>query len=154
MFNIKFLTVVGLCLVQVACTKNSNTPVGPKDRLAEYVSKSFDVKSIQDRKVLEEYLTGPAKQRLQAWSDDQFEQAFVEVKRKKEKLAFKEIKSVSESEVNITYEVSYTDKGKEHVALVTNRKVSTLVKEGDLWFIKDVKNLRELVEYQDEMSLP
>jgi hypothetical protein len=144
------------------CVKKPEGTDDPKRRLNEYISESFAVRGAQDRARLSAYLTGDAKTRLQSWSDEQFQQAFVDAKRKFVKLAFKEAKTVSADEVGITYELTYTSdiadprgKGQEaHNAKVTNRKLAQMVRRNGQWYISDVRNIKELVEYKNELSLP
>ena len=100
------------------------------------------------------YLTGEAKARLSAWSEDQFRQAFIDSKRQFLKLAFKEAKKINPDEMDITYEISYLDKARGSNVRVTNKKMGQLVYEQGKWMIKDVHNIKELIEYQNEMSLP
>jgi len=126
----------------------------PKKRLTEYISKSFAVKGAEDRKGLAEYLAGDARTRMTDWSDEQFRQAFIDSKRQFIKLAFREIKTLSPKEMNITYELTYLDQGKGHDAKVTNKKLCQMSLEKGKWFITDVRNIKELVEYRNEMSLP
>jgi len=139
-----------------ACTNRPSTEGDPKRRLNDYISRTFNLKGIEDRAVLMTYLTGSAKSRLAVWSDDQFRQAFLETKREFVKLVFNETKKSSATETNITYELTYIDKSKGSGAKITNKKLCTLVQEQGAWFIKDVRNIKELVEYSEgmEMSLP
>jgi hypothetical protein len=157
----RLLALAGLCSVSLlgACTPRQEGADDPKQRLNEYISRSFAVAGPQDRATLASYLTGEAKTRIQGWSDEQFRQAFIDSKRQFIKLAFKEMKAVSAKEVNITYELSYQSnysdaQGKPHDAKVTNRKLAQMVRENDQWMIADVRNIKELVEYKNEMSLP
>lgn len=142
-----------------ACTRKPEGADDPKRRLNEYISESFAVRGPQDRARLSAYLEGEAKARLDSWSDEQFRQAFVDAKRKFIKLAFKEAKTVSDQEVGITYELTYQigtpdGQGKEHDAKITNRKLAQMIRRGDQWYISEVRNIKELVEYQNELSLP
>lgn len=125
-----------------------------KEQLTEYISRSFSVTSISDRKNLEALLTGDAKNRLAAWTDDQFKEAFIDSKRKFGKLTFRENKPLNENEVNITYELTYEDFDRENEAKITNRKMATLIRREGVWLIREVVNIRELVEFNQEMSLP
>ena len=138
-----------------ACTQEHAGPNDAKTKLNEYITKSFSVKTPQDKDALLNFLTGEAKSRLQAWSDDQFREAFVDTKRQFQKLAFKEVKNLSPSETQITYELSYLDLDKKGSSFkVTNKKMAELVNDSGNWYIRDVHNIKELVEYQNEMSLP
>jgi hypothetical protein len=135
------------------CTPKAENKDDPKTRLNEYVSRSFAVKGVDDRKALSSYLTGEAKSRLDAWSDEQFQAAFIDSKRKFIKLAFKELKPVSATEASLTYELTYQSKNTR----VTQRKLAQMVKPPsapDQWLISEVRSIKELVEYTDEMSLP
>lgn len=151
-------TMLGLMLVVsvalAGCTSKPSGQGDPKKRLNEYISRTFNIKSVGDRAALMTYLTGEAKNRLAVWSDEQFREVFIDSKREFAKLVFVEAKSVSPKEMNITYELTYVDKAKGSGAKITNKKLCTLVEEQGIWLIKDVRNIKELVEYQNEMSLP
>jgi hypothetical protein len=155
-----------LALAFSSCWRDSNIPGDPKSRLSEYVSHSFEVKGAGDKKVLLDYLTGDAKTRLEAWSDDQFLEAFTTSKRQFLKLAFREVKPIGADRVNITYEVTYLDQqsrpaGKSsddqlssgHNAKVTTKKLCELTLFEGKWFINEVHNIKELVEYQDDLTI-
>ena len=142
-----------------SCTGGTDFSKTPRDRLKDYVSKSFSVKHLTDRKGLMGYLTGDVKARLEGWSEDQFKEAFIDSNREFGRLSFKEVKVISPSEVQITYELSFVDQGRrydnrKHQAKVTNKKLCQMVLEKDTWMIADVRNIKELVEYQNELSLP
>jgi hypothetical protein len=96
-----------LCAMAASCTPKQESKEDAKSRLNDYISLSFAVKGVDDRRTLSGYLTGEAKSRLDAWSDDQFQAAFIDSKRKFIKLAFKELKPVSPTEVSLTYELTY-----------------------------------------------
>jgi hypothetical protein len=126
----------------------------PKTRLQDYISLSFSVASPEDREALSRFLIGPAKTRLAAWSDDQFRAAFLANKRQFVNLVFSEVKTVSPREVNITYELTYLDQSKGHDAKVTHRKQAEMKQDQNQWYITEVRNLKELIEYKNEMALP
>lgn len=157
----KMITVL-LALQLVALSFSACTPKqgadDPRGRLNAYISQTFAVKGPQDRKDLAAYLTGEARDRIESWSDEQFRQAFVDSKRQFVKLAFKEQKSVSPDETSITYEITYQSnyvdaQGKAHDARVTNRKLAQMVRKDGKWYISDVRNIKELVEYKNELTL-
>lgn len=137
-----------------ACTKTSRDANDPRTRLNEYIAKSFNASSLADKDAMLSYLTGDAKARLSAWSEDQFREAFIDSKRQFLKLVFQDTRKVSPEEVDITYEISYLDPARGKSAKVTNLKMSEMVLESGKWMIKDVHNIKELIEYQNEMSLP
>ncbi len=137
-----------------ACSPRGEFREDPKKRLTDYIAKSFAVKNVEDRKALQSYLGGTAKVRLSAWSDDQFQQAFIESKRKFLCLVFLEVKSPTPTETSITYELTYLDQSRGRDAKVTNKKLCRLVLEQGKWNIHEVRNIKELVEYQNEMALP
>jgi hypothetical protein len=150
----RMLLILVALLLASSCTKQEEISNDPKQRLKEYISRSFSVRSVQDRAELMGYLTGNAKSRLGAWSDDQFREAFIENKRQFIKISFPESKSVSPTEANITYELTYLDQSKGKDAKVMNKKLCNMVQEQGKWVISDVRNIKELIEYRNEMSLP
>ncbi len=127
--------------------------------MAEYISKSFSVKKLSERDELIEFLKGDVKNRLLSWSDEQFREAFIDSKREFLKLVILESKVISETEVEMTYELIYLDRGrgidgKEHLAKITNKKLCQIVLDQNQWYISDVKNIKELIEHQNELALP
>jgi hypothetical protein len=147
--------LVMLAVVFSSCTNDQVTSRDPKQKLNEYITKSFNVKSLDDKNEMLSYLTGEAKARLAAWSDDQFREAFIDSKRQFSKLAIKEVKAITPDRTEVTYDIAYTDRDKTGSDIkITNKKMAELVKDNGTWFIKDVHNIKELVEYKNEMSLP
>jgi hypothetical protein len=153
MFKLKTHAVLFLLLV-AGCTQNRSGDQDPKQRLKDYISASFSMNSEDGRKVLLSFLTGEAKSRLAAWSDEQFRKAFIEAKRNYMALKFREVKPLSSDEVHIVYELTYMDQGRGTDAKVTNKKLCQMVRDKGTWYIKDVRSIKELVEYQNELSLP
>lgn len=156
-------TALLLMFMLGACTQKSEGPSDPKKELTDYISKSFSMKTVEDKKLLLAHLTGETKSRLEAWSEEQFRAAFIDTKRQFVKLAIKEVKNNSDVEVGITYELTYLDmakgaNGKDLKDMkdvkVTNKKLALLTKEGAQWLIKEVKNINELIEFRNEMALP
>lgn len=154
MFKTKNTVILAFCMAFAACTGSQNLPGDPKSRLEQYITKSFAVKQPEDRAVMSEFLTGEAKRRLTAWSDAQFLRAFVETQRTFDRLLIRETRKISASEVNITYEISYVEKVDARSRKVTNRKLANMLLEQGTWYIGEVRNLSELIEFQDELSLP
>jgi hypothetical protein len=162
----KNLSVLALALSLVAlglagCTGKSEKTGDPvQGVLKEYISRSFAAKGISDREPMLAFLTGEAKTRLAAWSDEQFLQAFVDYKREFVKLLIIDDKKISPQEERITYELTYLDHGREKSdknasgALVTNRKLCHLVNQNGKWLITEMRNIKELVEYRNEMTFP
>jgi hypothetical protein len=135
------------------CTDKSGDYT-PKQRLEQYISKSFAVNRVEDREELVKYLVGPTKIRLASWSDEQFRRAFIETQRNFIRLLIREIKEVSQNEVSITYELSYFENPKKVNTRKTARRNAIMIKENGIWFIREVKNISEIIEYSNEMSLP
>lgn len=126
----------------------------PAKVLDNYIQTSFHAKSLEDKKHMEELLTGDTKTRLVSWSDEQFTKAFIETQKKFQSLKVLETKKVSDREVALTYELSYRDGPDDKTAEVTQRKMSTIVQEEGNWKIKEVRSIRESIEYLKEFSLP
>jgi hypothetical protein len=137
----------------MSCTQTQHQANDPKRRLTEYIEKSFNVRNVDDKQALLSFLSGEAKNRLASWSNDQFREAYIESKRKFDKLVFNEIKQLSAKETAITYVLTYTDKRGNDVQ-ITNKKLCKMTLENDKWLISEVRNIKELIEYKNEMSLP
>lgn len=153
MSNKRYLKAV-LLLCVAACTSNAPSTHDSKSRLSDYIAKTFAIRSVEDKAVLITYLSGDAKSRLSAWSDEQFREAFIDRKRKFVRLYIADFKTISPTENSITYELTYEDSSAGKETKVTQKKVAQLVNEGGAWYIKEVRSVKELLEYQNEMSLP
>ncbi len=158
------MILVGFLLAGTACSAIHQKDADPRQRVTDYISKTFAVREESDRQGLLDQLTGDARYRLAAWSDEQFRAAFIESRRTFVRLQFQEVKQVSEERYDVTYDLTYMDGGrpsqaaesspKEHIAKVTQRKICLVSRDHGKWLINDVKSVKELVEYQGEMSLP
>ena len=143
----------------VGCTRQPQVVGDPKQRLTEYIVRTFSIRSETDKDFLLGYLTGDVKGRLESWSKEQFREAFIERKREFIKLTIREIKKISDQEVEITYELKYNELGSKIAghsssAMVTNKKLCQMVLVQGKWMISDVRNIKELLEFKDELSLP
>ncbi|MEO5969390.1 MAG: hypothetical protein ABIQ95_05645 [Bdellovibrionia bacterium] len=160
MFKVISVFLILFSASQFACTKSSKLDAtDPKGVLTAYISKSFAVKGVEDRTELASYMTGDVKARLASWSEDQFRAAFVDSKREFIKLSFREAKDISAHEVQITYELSFFDHGKNkngqsRESKVTDKKLCQMTLVDGKWYISDVRNIKELVEFKNELSLP
>ena len=160
--------IISVCLIlfsasMLACTQSSKLDASdPKRVLTEYISKSFSIKGIEGRAELVSLMTGDVQARLAGWSDNQFREAFVDSKREFIKLSFREAKEISANEVQITYELSYLDRGKSkngetlpnRESKVTDKKLCQMMRVEGKWYIADVRSIKELVEFKNELSLP
>ncbi|MBL7716000.1 MAG: hypothetical protein JNL01_11090 [Bdellovibrionales bacterium] len=154
MSKILRLAFIAALIMVAACSKGPDVSGDPKKMLESYIEKSFSIRSVDDRKDLAQYLSGETQRKLLAWSDDQFRLAFIETKRVFQKLLVREIKKLSAAEVSITYELVYLDQNRGKDAKVTSKKLASLLLQDSKWTISEVKNIKEVVEYRNEMSLP
>jgi hypothetical protein len=153
------LVLFALNAITPACVKSLDPSHDPKKSLSDYVATSFAITSVEDKRKLLGFLTGDVKVRLEAWNEQQFREAFIESKKNFIKLSIREVKDISATEVEITYELTYIDQsngktGFNHSAKVTNKKLCRLIDDHGKWLIADVRNLKELIEYQNELTLP
>jgi len=158
MFKGALFALLGVILI-AACTNPVPRVGEPKQRLIEYIGRTFAVRSESDRETLLRYLTGDVKVRLQGWGKDQFRDAFIEKKRDLLKMTIREMKQISDHEVEIIYELKYNEWGSKvagHVnrATVTNKKLCQMVLVQGQWMISDVRSIKELLEFNDELAIP
>ena len=151
--NFKWALIAVCSIWMAGCTSGVDDKT-PGKTLESYIQASFNVKDAQDKKKMEDLLTGDTKQRLSVWSDEQFLKAFVETKKKFGSLRILETKKVSDQEVALTYELSFREGEKDNLAQITQRKLCTLVLLDGGWKIKEVRSQRESIEYLKELSLP
>jgi hypothetical protein len=157
-YQIKAKVLISFVFIStiISCSPRQGQIEDPSRRLSEYISKSFSVKGIEDKNELISYLTGEAKVRLGNWSEDQFREAFIDSKRQFKKLSIREVKPISPQHKVITYELTFSDWGKgiNHETKVTQKKLCDMVLEKGRWMIESVQNMKELIEYKNELSLP
>ena len=147
------IAVLAVTLMGGACTPKEKD-ASPLKVLENYIETSFNAKTLDDKHKMEELLTGDTKQRLVSWSDEQFIRAFVETKRKFETLKILENKKVSDKETAMTYELSFQEGEGDKRAKISQRKLCVVVQEENNWKIKEVRSIRESIEYLKELSLP
>ena len=152
-FKLILMVVILFSTYLMACTSAVNDK-SPVKTLESYVEMSFNVKEPGDKAKMELLLTGDTKERLSAWSDEQFLKAFVETKKKFGSLRILEEKKITDQEMALTYELSFTEGEKEKEARITQKKLCTVVKIDGGWKIKEVRSQRESIEYLSELSLP
>ena len=145
--------VLAVLAALLGCTKPTGD-VSPARVLENYIKISFSLGGVQDRKRMEELLTGDTLSRLMSWSDDQFSKAFLESPKKFLGLKILENRKVSEQEVALTYELSFEEGPKDNLAQVTQKKLCSVIKVDGLWKIKEVRSIRESIEYLKEFTLP
>jgi hypothetical protein len=143
-----------LCGALISCTPTPPGESTPTRVLETYIKVSFGARDLEDKKKMEELLTGDTRKRLAAWSDEQFNKAFVESKKRFLGLKVIESKKVSEEEVALTYELSFQEGSPEKAANITQKKLCAVIREGEVWRIKEVRSIRESIEYLNEFSLP
>ena len=153
MFKAKHVMAVMALVLTAACTTKviDNTPTKV---LESYIQISFNAKNLDDKKKMEDLLTGDTRSRLVSWSDEQFTKAFIEAEKKFQGLKVLENKKVNDDEVVLTYELSYQEGPKDKLANITQRKLCTVVQQDAAWKIKEVRSIRESIEYLKELSLP
>jgi hypothetical protein len=153
MFKTKHVIAMMALVFATACTTKviDNTPTKV---LESYIQISFNAKNLDDKKKMEDLLTGDTRTRLVSWSDEQFTKAFIEAEKKFQGLKVLENKKVNDDEVALTYELSYQEGPKDKLANITQRKMCTVVQQDSAWKIKEVRSIRESIEYLKELSLP
>jgi hypothetical protein len=151
------LGIASLALMALAsCTQQSPDEDTPRVALQDYVSKSFSVTAATDKAAMLTRLTGRARALLEAWTDDEFKSEFVDKKKTFIKLQIEGVKFLTTDTANVTYELVYLDhtKGRDRDTKVTHRRLAELIKSEGRWQITNVRNIKELIEFRDEMSLP
>jgi hypothetical protein len=141
------LFLITMALVPVACI-SPNLETTPGKVLETYVRISFEATGLQDKMKMEELLTGDTRERLHAWSDEEFEKTFLHSGRKFQGLKILDTKRIHDREMALTYELSFDEGPLDRPARVTQKKLCTVVKEEQGWRIKEVRSLRESIEFE------
>ncbi len=157
MLKLKGFIIMAMAITLFSCTNKINSS-SAKDVLSEYVSRSFGVQSINDRKKLIELTSGEVKKVLEDMKDETFQKYFIAQKKEFVSLKVNDERSLTENTYSITYELTYkqqslTFDGQISHDLITNKKHSVFVKADGKWLISEVKNLKTDIEHQNAMSL-
>jgi hypothetical protein len=155
--QLKFRTLSAIAVLfsmQLAACLSSNDLNTPRSALEGYVKESFNIRSFSQKANLESFLTGDTKDRLSAWTEDQFMTVFVDSKRKFVSMKMIETNKISEDQYALTYEIVYTEGGAKKEARITQKKMAMINKVGNDWKISQVHSQREAIEYLSELSLP
>lgn len=148
-----FITTLAFVLVLSGCEKKIEN-IGPEQTLNQYVNMAFAVKQPTDRIKLKELLAGQASSSLSGMDDEHFMAQFLRPKRKLLKIVILENKKLSENEVSVTYETVFVDDLSSNQVRTTQKKIALLKKLESGWKIAEFRNVKELLEYQNEISFP
>lgn len=144
--------VIILLSVFSACTKSQKAG-SPVAILGDYVTKSFAVKSVQDKPKLMELTTGKVHEILEKMDDSSFNKNFIDEKKEFLSLKIKDERTLADNRYSVTYELSYMDKTGNSTAKVTTKKHAIFAQPEGHWLIDEVQTLKTLIENQNEMSL-
>jgi hypothetical protein len=155
-----FKKIILFLLIIVGCiSKNNKDEFSPQKILSKYVEKSFNLKSIDERRELEQYLTDEALEIVRSMDSSAFEKNFLQKNREFISLKITSEQKNSETKYSIAYEITYYEKNanpldnKISKNKVTNKKYAIFIKKDNKWYISDVKNLKTFIEHEDELSL-
>lgn len=155
----KTLAVAALASVMACTGGNKGGAETPQRVLSEYVSRSFAVKAPVEKSKLLELTTGEVKKAIEQLDEAAFRSYFIDSKRDFLGLKVKDERKVGDGQYSITYELSYMSRGlpvatsaEPSVDRVTNKKHALFVNQDGKWLISEVKNLKTLIEHQNEMS--
>ena len=147
------LSMLGVVVFGSSCTSNKVTGTNtPQKVLSDYVARSFSVQGVPEKPKLLELATGEVKETLEKMSDAEFRAYFVDSKREFTGLKVRDERKISEDRYSITYELSFNSKTAESFDKITNKKSALFVQKDSKWLISEVKNIKTLIEHQNEFS--
>ncbi|MDC1175014.1 hypothetical protein OAT67_06450 [Bacteriovoracaceae bacterium] len=136
-----------LMVLLVACNSNKT----PETTLKEFVNYRF--KSGQSRSDILKMVTGTVEERISNMTDEEFEK-FTEVESLQRKKFKVNIKNCEAEKCFLTYTVGYSDNLTDSSYAVEARKIATLLKEGKVWKIADVNNVKTAIDTKDAIEAP
>ena len=150
------LIVLVLFVLLSACTGSKTAQNGPQKTLTEYVEKSFAVKAINDKKDLLNLTTGEVKKLLEGIDEKSFLDQFLHSKRSFVALRVKDERKMNDTKYTITYELVFNEQSNDsknpNKSQVTSKKYALFELESGVWKISEVRNLKTLIEHQNEMT--
>lgn len=154
--SIKKLLLLFTVFVVAGCNGTSKDST-PQKILSEYVSRSFAVKGTPDKSKLLELTTGEVRKTIDSMDEQSFKNNFLEKNREFIGLKVRDERKLSEEKYSITYELTYQTKanvvdGTPSNDTVTNKKHAIFEKKEGKWLISEVKNLKTMIEHQNEIS--
>lgn len=147
------LTTVAVLLFVSACTKKESG-MTPEEVLETYVKIALNAKSEQDKKSLEEYLTGEALKKLKLMGNEEFLEKLVKPEFKFVSFLARDQRQENNGGISLVYELTFENKSGDTKAKLINRKIAYLKRATDnSWKIFNTRNIKSFVEMKDGLDV-
>lgn len=149
-----FIILIMSSLMFISCDKGAKSPEG----LIKMYINDLSSTSIQ-KDYFKEYATGQLLENIESLSDDDFKNYLSvrnKVKRPKIEISNKNCMS---DKCTLTYIIKYnliekaTAEEKERTYRSEVKKIATLIKEGEVWKISDVSNVKTFIEAKQPLEV-
>lgn len=134
------------------CTSSKQALDGPQQTLAQYVQKSFSLRSFSDRDELINLTTDEVKEVLEGMDEASFKEYFVASQRSFVSLKIKDERKLNEDKISVTYELTYKTDKNGVKDTITNKKHAIFLRKDGHWLISKVTNLKTFIEHHNEIS--
>ena len=162
----RLFTILCCVLILGSCTgkcSRSHKAMSPEQVVEAYLNVALNMQSIEQREDLLKYTTGPLYEAVAMVGDDVIKRAYVDKNYQLESYSFLERRDRTPKEVEITFslkfkELSETDRGEdgnldfEKTPTVATENIVSVVKEKDLWKIRNVLNKKSSFDFPTSMA--
>ena len=118
--------------------KKSHQSMTAEEVVENYLTNTFNLKSVSGMEDLIQFTSGNLKQALENAEPSTIDRIFIQKKYKVERFSFLERKVITPREVEISYELKYQEINQSDDAVVTIKNTLNLIKKEGAWFITDV----------------
>jgi hypothetical protein len=162
MFALRFFAVPFCLIAIIGCERfceKSHKKMTPEEVVEAYLNVAFNMTSVSQRTKLMKYTTGPLREAIAQVSVDTIRRAYIERNYKPESYTVVERRDRTPRETEITFQLVYRELGKdpkkkpEDTPLVTTENTVSVVKEKDLWLIRNVLNKKTTFDFPLAMSI-
>jgi hypothetical protein len=149
------LKLVAVAVFLTGCTSmcgKSRSSLTPEQVVEGYLDVALNMNEVSQRDDLLDYTTGNLKAAIESASPETIKKAYVDRKYKIENYSVVERRDRTPRETEITFQLTYHDLGPEgkkteEAPKVTTENTVSVVKESNIWLIRDVLGNKTAIDF-------
>lgn len=156
MLRVQRLCIILLVLGLGSCTKlcsKSHEDLDPVEVVEQYLDIALNMTSLEQRDDLLQFTTGALHESIAKASDETLTEAYINKSYKLNRYSVVERRDRTPRETEITFELVYREftkddkTPKEAIPLISTENTVSVVRENNLWLIKDVLNKKSTFDF-------
>lgn len=159
---VSYFVVYLIAIILVSCTslcQKAHQQMSPEEVVEAYLNVAFNMTDTKQKVYLIKYTTGPLKEAIQRVSDEVIFKAYIEKKYKLQSYSVIERKDKTPRETEITFKLVYQVlqpqdnlTRSESLPLITTENTVAVVRENNLWLIRNVLNKKSAIDFPLAMA--